>query len=829
MRLFAFRRTNAIITKVGQGPRAWTKLPGRLEPAHVARHLLADLLPTQSPRWVGVRSLATSLHLCIDVDADRTKEQILEDEYDLSNADEDQKAWLLSSIIKSPPKPSFEERCLRVERAFRRLGLDPIDPSHTLIQETPSGGRHYYFFLDTPYLLYQLDDLLIAAGLTHTKGQIEFFPSTTHGLRIPFGYVPRRPHDPSTWIQFIDDYTNGRIRRYSLQGLYDNLDRHRERWTRQTQSLRAKRTNYTPITQLVEHTILGHPKAERHAAERYLQLLSAGIQSTAEAQELIQLGILAQGTRTEALKYLAAHLIWFKHQSAELAAETLTAWAMDPRHASKDIAQDLAKGTTIVRTHIRTMCRWYAVRHRTEPTTPSMPPITATRFSLAEIAVMRRTTDELCGEDRINQCHFLLHFLAFAKHHGRPAADMEGWEATPAIRQVIRRWPGCHHMNYKTRMENASLAGLIKIVKGKWHCANGKGRARTYRLAVPVVPKREWVIDYESALKILMQSIPASDQVQENVADLVTVSRLPSEEKLPHEPGRISDIQTLTELPDRLHPPPLCPPGAGGNLEPCSRQREPQPDASAVLLGENHGAVATVLAAGPTGGSICRDGKVGLRAKEDPGSFNKSEATCFRRSRANGNERSGYHREGLNHTTVPGPTVIIQRRTPGNLDAILSFQSPLATARTTSRDDQLALAGSPCGTVGSFQAWAATTTLNHQSQPTTVERRLLHADQTKLKDTQSQARTGVLKACSHQPAQLTTQCLQARPPPFYRSRPTRRCTLVESQLRKAVLNAPHSCTHLREYGVPGNQMSHDPVQLVFVVFFVGCIASRPSL
>jgi hypothetical protein len=110
-----------------------------------------------------------------------------------------------------------------------------------------------------------------------------------------------------------------------------------------------------------------------------------------------------------------------------------------------------------------------------------------------------------------------------------------------------------------------------------------------------------------------------------------------------------------------------------------------------------------------------------------------------------------------------------------------------------------------------------------------VERRLLHADQTKLKDTQPQARTGVLKACSHQPAQLTTQCLQARPPPFYRSRPTRRCTLVESQLRKAVLNAPHSCTHLREYGVPGNQMSHDPVQLVFVVFFVGCIASRPSL
>ena len=64
------------------------------------------------------------------------------------------------------------------------------------------------------------------------------------------------------------------------------------------------------------------------------------------------MGILLPGTRTRVLNHLAAHLIWFKHQSAAVAASFLTTWAMSPRHASKDIAADLANGTTIVANHI---------------------------------------------------------------------------------------------------------------------------------------------------------------------------------------------------------------------------------------------------------------------------------------------------------------------------------------------------------------------------------------------------------------------------------------------------------------------------------------------
>src|SRR5437868_1328042 len=171
-RLFAYRRTDAIVTRTGQGPRAWTKLRDLLGPEHVARHLLADRLPTQPPRWVGARSLPTSLHLCIDVDADRI------DDLALYTIDELHRLGHRRPPKRTSARPSIKERCLLVERAFRRLGVDPADPRQVLIQRTPSGGRHYYLFLDAPYHLDQLYDLLTTVGLQHKPGEIEFFPST---------------------------------------------------------------------------------------------------------------------------------------------------------------------------------------------------------------------------------------------------------------------------------------------------------------------------------------------------------------------------------------------------------------------------------------------------------------------------------------------------------------------------------------------------------------------------------------------------------------------------------------------------------------------------
>ena len=71
-RLFAFRFTNAIVTKRGQGPRAWTAYRGLLGDDQIIHHLLADRIPGRSPVWYGARSFQTSLYLCIDVDADRS-------------------------------------------------------------------------------------------------------------------------------------------------------------------------------------------------------------------------------------------------------------------------------------------------------------------------------------------------------------------------------------------------------------------------------------------------------------------------------------------------------------------------------------------------------------------------------------------------------------------------------------------------------------------------------------------------------------------------------------------------------------------------------------
>src|SRR5689334_23100700 len=71
-RLFAYRYTGAIVTRVGQGPRAWTKLPKRLGTSHIIRHLLGDRIPGLEPVWFGARGLSRSWWFCLDVDADRS-------------------------------------------------------------------------------------------------------------------------------------------------------------------------------------------------------------------------------------------------------------------------------------------------------------------------------------------------------------------------------------------------------------------------------------------------------------------------------------------------------------------------------------------------------------------------------------------------------------------------------------------------------------------------------------------------------------------------------------------------------------------------------------
>src|SRR4051794_3964095 len=59
----------------------------------------------------------------------------------------------------------------------------------------------------------------------------------------------------------------------------------------------------------------------------------------------------------------------------------------------------------------------------------------------------------------------------------------------------------------------------LELEREKWQRAGGGGRARTYRLAAPVVDRRDWTIAYAEALAILTD--PAGDratQVQPGAA-----------------------------------------------------------------------------------------------------------------------------------------------------------------------------------------------------------------------------------------------------------------------------------------------------------------------
>lgn len=163
----------------------------------------------------------------------------------------------------------------------------------------------------------------------------------------------------------------------------------------------------------------------------------------------------------------------------------------------------------MVAEHIRRLCRWYESRKRAPEHARARD---ANEFSPRELDALRPSLDALTGEERHAQAVFLLHFLRFAKRHGAPADDGTGWEASPAIRQVVRRWPGCHHLNYKSHMAHAISAGGMTVVKGAWHRPNGPGRARTYRLSVPVVSPDDCTLTYDAALDFLAGRCPTPEQ-----------------------------------------------------------------------------------------------------------------------------------------------------------------------------------------------------------------------------------------------------------------------------------------------------------------------------
>lgn len=323
---------------------------------------------------------------------------------------------------------------------------------------------------------------------------------------------------------------------------------------------------------------MGIPKRQRvdtnlavNAIQRFREIIEKAEPNFQDAEDLLTLGIRLPATRNTVLNILAAHLIWFRHFSEQDAAEFLTNWANDPGHESNDIRADLANGTTKVAKQIAKMCRWYAQHKKTTPPTPRRPDgDTRPKFATAELLALRNHVRSVPEDEQTDQAHFFLSFLAFAKQHGVPDLTQAAWQGSPAIAKIVRRWQGCNHKKYKTRMKRAEDAGLFKMVREKWQNPNGKGRARTYQLAVPVVAPEEWTLDYDAALTLLTaeqlpdQSPPITNHDQPPTTQ--NDARNPSDE-----PKRCSRTrnEAVLQAPVRAA-------AADGGLGPRSHQRHPQ-------------------------------------------------------------------------------------------------------------------------------------------------------------------------------------------------------------------------------------------------------------
>lgn len=153
-------------------PHDWTTPRGRLPESEVLRHLTGNLTPEINPRWVAPHSWEVTRWVGIDVDF---------------RGDRD----------------DFKRRCKFVIEALRKLGV----PSEAILKSlTPSGGRHYRFFTTRNVRVTDIPPVMAMVGLHESSGQIEIFPKLNKGMRLPFGFIPGREHDPGKWLRFIRAY-----------------------------------------------------------------------------------------------------------------------------------------------------------------------------------------------------------------------------------------------------------------------------------------------------------------------------------------------------------------------------------------------------------------------------------------------------------------------------------------------------------------------------------------------------------------------------------------------------------------------------------------------
>lgn len=467
------------ITKAGSGdPRNWTTPQGRLNRDLILHHLVGNLTPNIPPKWVAPRSWEVTRWVGLDVDFRRDR-------------------------------LDFQQRCGRALQALRELG---VSRAAILESETPSGGRHYRFFLTRKVQVADIPGVFAMVGIKEVAGQIEIFPKMKKGMRLPFGFIPGKVHDPSRFVNFIRAFRRGEIWRVDW---YDCLRRacdiqaaayRRAQESAPTQAPLKSESAQSKTVQRAPNKpfIMGVPKhlkklgfthSPQHVS-RYVTLLSQSFSSQEEANELWTLGILEKGTRTEVTKRLAWHLLVVRRHSVEDATTILTEWVYRTgKTTSHDVEEDNARGTRKVAEETARIVQWTAA-HRQPATIQDRNLISREEVESVVQMLGDRATDKALVLVALN-------FLRFVKLKGTESS--EGWTAMVAVLGVIRRWPGCDGMRYKPLIDALRDSGIIRMTREKKQSPDGKGRPRTYLMTVPPRLRAGASMSVEEALQYALE------------------------------------------------------------------------------------------------------------------------------------------------------------------------------------------------------------------------------------------------------------------------------------------------------------------------------------
>lgn len=465
-----------------ENPRAWMTPRGRLPDSEVLRHLTGNLTPEIKPRWVAPHSWEATWWIGIDVDY---------------RGDRD----------------DFQCRCEFVIQALGNLGI----PSNAILKSiTPSGGRHYRFFTTRKVRVTDIPQVMAMVGLHESSGQIEIFPKLNKGMRLPFGYIPGREHDPRKWLRFIRAYRRGKFPRVNWLDCLQRASQHAnaELYPEVSGTAVNVVTIVRPICEVQRRRItrvnvLGIPKRQRttqpnQPKDRYTELLSRPFTNPSEATELWDMGICAEGTRIEATKRLAWHLLFVRRLPLKEAANKLVEWVYETgSQTSVDVRADKSRGTRSVEEETRQIVQWMVDNH----TATDAPEHDLSRFSVQELQAILEKLHESATDELVSVA---LSFLRFAKLHGAPQAN--GWLVQVSVNGVIRKWPGCGGMKYKPFIEGLKACGLIELTKEKRQSSNGTGRPRTYLIRVQPELRTGAAMSHEDAIELAAQAVRPSQE-----------------------------------------------------------------------------------------------------------------------------------------------------------------------------------------------------------------------------------------------------------------------------------------------------------------------------